>query len=167
VIKFLIKSNKIYIRNFRTNDINKEYISWFSGKNESLIFSRHYKKKYTKYDLINYFKKMNLLGNLFIGIFDLKNNDIIGTISIYFNWNKKEGNLGILIGNKNYFSKGIGSEACKMIINYLIKKKIVKSIVAGTKIENKKMINLMKNLKMKKTPNKNPLIVKYKKDNLI
>mgnify|MGYP001235857634 FL=1 len=167
VINIFLKGKNIYVRNFILKDINKKYISWFSGENHSLVYSRHYKKKYSRNNLINYFHTLNSSNNLYIGIFDLKNNEIVGTISVYFNFQKNEGNLGILIGEERYHSKGIGKEACKLVINYILKKQIVRTIVAGTKKENIKMINLMKNLKMKKIINLNSSIANYKTDKLI
>lgn len=167
MINIFLKGKNIYLRNFILKDINKKYISWFSGENHSLVYSRHYKKKYSRNNLIKYFHTLNSSNNLYIGIFDLKKNEIVGTISVYFNFQKNEGNLGILIGEERYHSKGIGKEACKLIINYILKKQIVKTIVAGTKKENIKMINLMKNLKMKKIINSNSSIANYKTDKLI
>ena len=166
-MKIFLKDKKIFIKSFELKNINKTYISWFSGKNRNLIYSRHYKKKYSRNNLINYFHTLNLSKNLYVGIFNSKNNEIIGTISVYINFKKNEGNLGILIGNEKYHSKGVGQEACKLIINYILKKKIVKTIVAGTKKENIKMINLMKKLKMKKITNANSSITSYKTNKLI
>ena len=56
---------------------------------------------------------------------------------------------------------GLALESCQMVISLLIKKKIVNSIIAGTKNENIKMINLMKSLKMKKMSRKDTLNTTY------
>ena len=159
--RFFLKNKRIIIRNFNHKDINKEYQSWFDGKNENLKFSRHYKKKYNRNILINSLKKILKSKNIFLGIFDIKTEELIGTITIYIDERKKIGNLGIFIGNKKFFSKGLALESCQMIMNLLIKKKIVNSIIAGTKNENTKMINLMKNLKMKKMGRKDTLNTTY------
>jgi RimJ/RimL family protein N-acetyltransferase len=161
VIKIFILDRNIYIRNFLIKDIKKDYISWFSGDNENLKYSRHYKKKYNRYVLIQSYKKFISSKNIFIGIFDKLNNKLIGTITIYINKKKKEGNLGVFIGNSKYKSRGYALQSCKMIINYLIKKNIVNSIMSGTRNENVKMINLMKNLKMKKMPKKDTKHTNY------
>ena len=80
---------------------------------------------------------------------------------IHLDKKEKRGNLGIFIGNKEYKSKGYALQSSKMVINYLIKKNIVNSIVSGTKNENLKMIRLMKNLKMKKIPKKDTKHTNY------
>lgn len=156
-----ITGKNIYVRNFTIKDINKEYVNWFSGKNEDLKYSRHYKKKYNRNFLIQNYKNFINSKNIFLGIFDNKKNELVGTITIYLNIKEKKGNLGIFIGNKKYSSKGYALESSLMVINYLMKKKIVQSIVAGTKNENIKMINLMKNLNMKKMIRKNSKYTNY------
>lgn len=161
MIKIFILDKNIYIRNFLIKDIKKEYVSWFSGNNEELKYSRHYKKKYSRTLLIHNYKKFVNLKNIFVGIFDKKNDVLIGTITIYLDKKEKRGNLGIFIGNKEYKSKGYALQSSKMVINYLIKKNIVNSIVSGTKNENLKMIRLMKNLKMKKMPKKDTKHTNY------
>ena len=161
MIKIFILEKNIYIRNFLIKDIKKDCIGWFSGDNEDLKYSRHYKKRYKRAVLIQSYKKFINSKNIFVGIFDKLNNKLIGTITIYINRKKKEGNLGVFIGNREYKSRGYALQSCKMIINYLIKKKIVHSIVSGTKNENIKMIKLMKNLKMKKMPKKDTRHTNY------
>ena len=161
MIKIFIADKSIYIRNFLIKDINKEYLNWFSGKNEDLKFSRHYHKKYSRSLLIKNYKDIVSSKNLFLGIFQKGDGILIGTIIIYINRKEKTGNLGILIGDQNNKSKGYALKSCKMLINYLIRNKIVNSIISGTKLNNLKMINLMKNLKMRKIGKKDSKHVNY------
>ena len=62
---------------------------------------------------------------------------------------------------KKYASKGYALESCLLVIKYLLKKKVVNSIESGAKKENLKMINLMKNLNMKKVSKQNSKITTY------
>ena len=161
MIKLFLKDKRIIVRNFTLKDINKEYQKWFNGKNENLKFSRHYRKRYKRSELIDGLKNFNRSINLFLGIFDIETKKLIGTITLYIDEGTNSGNIGIFIGNKKYFSKGFAMEGSRLVINYLLKNKIVRSIVAGTANENLKMINLMKNLKMKKIRRKNSQNTNY------
>ena len=120
-MRIYIKSNKVIIKNFEQKDINDEYLSWFDGKNKSLKYSRHYKLKYNRNILLkNYFKLKNKK-NFFLSIFDKKNKLLIGTMIIY----KKPSNsydIGILIGNPKYQSKGFAYESMFLFIKYAFKK---------------------------------------------
>ena len=121
MIRVFLKSTRIILKNFTYKNINQDYQNWFNGNNENLKFSRHYKKKYSRVDLIKNLNKINNSKNLFIGIFDINSKKLIGTITVYINYKTRTGNIGIFIGNKNYFSKGYALESCRLVINYLIK----------------------------------------------
>ena len=165
--KFFLENKRFIVRNFNHKDINKEYLSWFNGKNENLKFSRHYKKKYNRRVLVDNLKNFLNSKNIFLGIFDIKNKELIGTITVYIDIKKKSGNLGIFIGNKKFFSKGYALESCQIVIKFLFKEKIVNSIVSGARNENIKMINLMKNLKMKRMIRKDKLNTIYSINKLV
>ena len=88
--KFFFKDKRFILRNFNIKDINKEYQSWFNGKNENLKFSRHYKKKYNRRVLVDNLKNFLNSKNIFLGIFDIKNKELIGTITVYIDIKKKK-----------------------------------------------------------------------------
>ena len=165
--KFFFKNKRFILRNFNIKDINEEYQSWFNGKNENLKFSRHYNKKYNIDVLTDNLKNFLNSKDIFLGIFDIKNEELIGTITVYIDIKDKSGNLGIFIGNKNFFSKGYALESCQIVIKFLFKEKIVNSIVSGARNENIKMINLMKNLKMKRIIRKDKLNTIYSINKLV
>ena len=165
--KFFLENKRLIVRNFNHKDINREYLSWFNGKNENLKFSRHYKKKYNRRVLVDNLKNFLNSKDFFLGIFDIKTEELIGTITVYIDNKKKSGNLGIFIGNKKFFSKGYALESCQIVIKFLFKEKIVNSIVSGARNENIKMINLMKNLKMKRMIRKDKLNTIYSINKLV
>ena len=52
-------------------------------------------------------------------IIDLNNNKLVGTISLEnINWTQRSAILGIFIGDENYRSKGYGTEAINLILEY-------------------------------------------------
>lgn len=155
-----LTGNRIILKKFTIREINKKYMDWFSGKNSHLKYSQHNKKKYNRNTLLKYCVQFDNSRNFFLAIFDLKKK-LIGTITVYID-KKKIGNLGILIGDKNYLSKGYALESISLIIRYLFRKKTVNSIIMDTKKENLKMINLMKNLNMKKIGSQKPYSISYK-----
>ena len=72
MIGLIIKYKDIVIKNFEIKNINKDYMSWFSGMNENLIYSRHYKKKYKRIYLIKNLINFINSKNIFLGIFEKK-----------------------------------------------------------------------------------------------
>ncbi len=64
--------NNFLIRKFTQNDLDTQYIKWFSNK-KNFRYSRHKNKIYTKKKLFNYFKTHNKnLDSLFLVCIDKK-----------------------------------------------------------------------------------------------
>ena len=49
---------------------------------------------------------------------DNSTNKIIGNCSIRIIWKDRRGNLGIVIGEKDYWDKGLGTESLQLLLNY-------------------------------------------------
>ena len=76
-------------------------------------------------------------------------------------------NIGILIGNKDYFSKGFAYESLDLFINFVFKKNKYKSIIFGTSKKNLSMIKLAKKFNVTKKINKfnSSVIYELRKNN--
>ena len=165
-VKINLKSERIVLKNFTLKNINTFYINWFNGKNEILKNSRHYRKKYQRNILVkNFISSQN--SSIFIGIFDKKSNNLIGTMIAKKELNNTRLNIGILIGNKDYFSKGFAFESLNIFINFIFKKNKYKSIIFGTNKKNLSMIKLAKKFKVTKKISKfnSSVIFELKKNN--
>jgi aryl-alcohol dehydrogenase-like predicted oxidoreductase len=108
---------KIYLRNLTESNASSEYCSWLSDPevNKNIVT-----KKTTIEELKKYIKEKNQDPKcLFLGIFYKENNKHIGNIKIEkINFKNKNCDLGIIIGDKNYWGKGIATEATELIVNY-------------------------------------------------
>ena len=71
------------------------------------------------------------LNSFFLGIYEKKSNNLIGTIIAVEEMKGLKLNIGILIGNKYYFSKGYAYESL-IFLNFIFKRKNYKSIVFST-----------------------------------
>ena len=76
------------------------------------------------------------LNSFFLGIYEKKSNNLIGTIIATEEMKGLKLNIGILIGNKYYFSKGYAYESLNLFINFIFKRKNYQSIVFGTNKKN-------------------------------
>ena len=114
----IIKSgNDIYLRNINLNDVNKEYLSWL---NDDEVMKGIVSSGYDLINLKSYVSdKISNENTYFFAIISKSNNEHIGNIKLDFHDSKANvSELGILIGNKNYWGKGIAKEACSLMINY-------------------------------------------------
>jgi ribosomal-protein-alanine N-acetyltransferase len=114
-----IQGEKIYLRALSLNDANEEYLSWlnddettrglasgvFPSTNEEL-------QKFVEGAVSN----KNVV---MFAICDVSNDAHIGNIKLdQFDWVSRTCELGLLIGNKAYWGKGIGYEVCKLTLSY-------------------------------------------------
>ena len=111
--------HKIYLKSQHISDLRTSY-KW---RNDSSIWSKtvgegKFKlKKITLKDEIEWFKKITKKKNRKnISIF-LENNKLVG--NIYFtNIKNKTAQFQIVIGNKNYWNKGIGYRSTKLSLTF-------------------------------------------------
>lgn len=144
--KIVIRKDNLLITNFKLKDINKNYIQWLNNK-KLLKYSNNKFTIYNKKKCITYFKSFEKSQNLFLSI---KNNklELIGTITCFFSCKNKICDIGILLGDKNHRSIGLGLKSWKMIMSFLAENYSLKKISAGALRENTKMINIFKKSKM-------------------
>jgi len=139
-----ININRVFLRELRLSDVNKNYLSWF---NDEKIHQFIKKKINTINDLKTnvkfHLKKKNVL---FYGIFLKKNKKHIGNIK--FELKKKSYWLGILIGSKNHRNQGIGQEVINKSIKWIFEEnKKISTISLIVKRDNINAIKAYKNCK--------------------
>lgn len=113
----IIEGKKILLRPICLNDVNEEYLKWLNDPqiNEGLAT-----RNMTMQALIEYVQnKIHTPHCYFFAIIDKQTNKHIGNIKLdYYDAASQVIELGLLIGDKNYWGKGIGYEACLMLIDY-------------------------------------------------
>ena len=141
--KIIINKN-VVLKKLRLKNINNNYLSWL--KDPSL------KKKLVNIhfdnikELKDYYKKMIKKKNLiFFGIFF--NGKHIGNLkfeNIYLN--SKTAIWGILIGDKKYRGKGIGSEVLSKSMSFIENRYSIKNFIVSVTHLNKNAIKLYSDL---------------------
>ena len=144
----IIKSRRIYLKNFTKINLIKRYFDWFKDDSH-LKFSRHKKKNYKYNHFLSYYLSMKEEKNLFFAIYTIKKDFFFGTITANIDYEKKSADIGILIGEKKFLKKSYGTVAWTATMNYLFKSYDIKEITGGAKTENKGMIKIFKKNKMK------------------
>ena len=142
-----IGREKIFFKKLKVSDVKKDYLSWFKDE----LVTRYIKKQNTIKKLKKYVKnELKKKDTLFFGIFLNRKNKHIGNIK--FDSADKQNNfffLGILIGNKLYRGKGIGTAVIKKTSDWLFNNKKVHGIFLKVKKKNKIAIRVYKKCKFK------------------
>lgn len=114
-----ISGQRVYLRAISVDDATEEYLSWLNDEETTKgLASGLYPS--TIEELKTFIS--GIVGNkraVMFAICDIENNVHIGNIKLdNFDWVSRTCELGLLIGNKNYWGKGIGYEVCKLAIEY-------------------------------------------------
>lgn len=123
---------RIFIRFLSEDDVTEEYLNWLRDI-EVIRFLESRWKIFTLEDLKQYVRSINNSPyDYMFGIFLLDTGKHIGNIKIgNINFIHRFGDIGLLIGDKNYWSKGYGTEAIKLATRYAFEDLNLRCIIAG------------------------------------
>lgn len=146
MIKFLA-GKLIYLRAIELSDVNENYLKWLnepdvttglaSGTFPSTLAALH---RFVE-------QKSTDKNTVMLAICDAVTNKHIGNIKLdNFDWVSRTCELGVLIGEKEYWGKGIGSEVCKLTIRYAFQQLNIRKILLCVYANNPGAIKVYKKL---------------------
>lgn len=118
MIPFIV-GKQIYLRPLEHEDLNEEYLGWLNDSEvsrylESGIFP------YTRDGLERFYKQVaGSSDQIILAIEDKRTGLHIGNVKLGpISWVHRRAALGILIGDKDFWGKGIGTEATRLMVEY-------------------------------------------------
>ena len=143
-----IKGQTIYLRELTESDATTEYCAWL---NDPLVNRYLATRQADIVGLKRYIKKQQAdINSFFVGIFSQIDDQHIGNMKLEpIDWNKKTAVFGLLIGNKNYWGKGVGTEATKLLIDHAFTKMGLEKITLGVMADNKAAIRVYEKIGFK------------------
>ena len=138
-----IEGNIVQLRSFVESDISDTYISWLNDK-EVVRYSNQRFLNHTVESSRNYLKSFLDSNNIYMAIEDKKTKELYGSITAYIQPNHGVADIGLMIGNKNSWGRGIGSEAWALMMEFLFSQCNVRKITGGTLKVNTGMVSIMK-----------------------
>lgn len=127
-----LKGKKIYLRPITLEDANEEYVHWLNDKEVNQYLESRFvlaTVENVKKFIEGILKSEN---NYFFAIVDIESNKHIGNIKLgSVNTYHKRADIGILIGDKNYWGKGIGTEAITLISDFAFNHLYLDKVMAG------------------------------------
>lgn len=138
-----IFGNKVILRSFRIADITDDFVS-FLNNTKVVRYSNQRFIRHTPESCLNYMKSFTDTDSIYLAIEDKDNGELLGTMTAYIDINHKTADIGILIGNRNVWGKGIGTESWGLLMNFLFSSADIRKVTGGTLKDNIGMINIMK-----------------------
>lgn len=138
--KLLFKTPRLTIEKINLNEDITSLLSYHNDQ-ETMQWIPNKMIKYQKADILNKFKGYHKIGNIELGIYKIvieSSNTIIGEIGFFPVEKYNDAiELGYII-RKEYWSKGLGSELVKGVIDYLSLIKDCNKVVAQLYIGNER-----------------------------
>ncbi len=147
-----MKIKKTNIKLFKKKDISlkilKEWISWLNDKEVTKFSNQRFKKHTVSSQKKHLFDKLKRNDNLlfkieyqgaFVGVIEIGNID----------FDNENCELMYFLGNKNLWSKGIGTRCIDLAIKYIKNNMNLKKVYAGCSNRNKASIKILKKNKFK------------------
>ncbi|OGJ57258.1 hypothetical protein A3H90_02445 [Candidatus Peribacteria bacterium RIFCSPLOWO2_02_FULL_55_36] len=145
-----LEGDIIYLRPLEESDIEGTYNNWLNDK-EACDGNAHHTYPQTREDTLKYIRyALTTKTELILAICDKKTNTHIGNIALQ-NITPIHGNaeLAIFIGDKDFWGKGYGKEACRLLIEHGFAALNLHRIWVGTAHTNIGMQKIAESLGMK------------------
>ena len=144
------ENETLRIGSFEKRHLTSQYVGWLNDP-RVVRFSEQRHTKHTIKSCTSFYNQQKRSDNLFIAIeFKNPNKTIqhLGNIVVYIDRNNAYGDISILIGEKEFWGKGIAYQAIKGILPFLFEKEKLNLISCGTVSCNLAMIKVMEKLGM-------------------
>lgn len=129
--------NGIYLKNISEDEVTEDYVQWMND-NEVVRFLDSNWRVYTLDSLKEYIKEANNNPNDFLfGIFLNDSDEHIGNIKIVeISYIHRHGHIGVLIGRRDCWGKGLGAESIKLVTEIAFKHLNLNKLIAAMHAEN-------------------------------
>jgi RimJ/RimL family protein N-acetyltransferase len=116
---YFISGKKIYLRELRESDVNESYYQWINTPEINQFLETRYIPRSLE-NIKDYVKQMDGKSNeVLFAICDLETQKHVGNIKIGpINWIHGFADLSLLIGDRKFWGKGIGTEAIKLVSKF-------------------------------------------------
>jgi ribosomal-protein-alanine N-acetyltransferase len=117
--EYFISEQLIYLREVRESDVNENYYNWINSTEiNQYLETRYFPRSYE--NIISHVKNLDGQSNeIFFAICDKETDNHIGNIKLGpINWVHGFADISLLIGDKKFWGKGIGTQAIKAVCNF-------------------------------------------------
>jgi len=146
-----LQGQSIHLRAIEQSDLTPNYLGWLNDEsvcsgNSHAVFPNSQKK------MLDYFETTRKTNSeIALAIVSNATNRHIGNVSLQnIDWISRSAAFAILIGDKDYWSKGIGLETGRLMLNYAFQRLNLNRVYCGTYVNNTAMQKLALCLHMQK-----------------
>ena len=138
-----LTGDKLYLRGLECADLDGEYFDWLNDREVTKFLVAGVFPN-SKEKMEEYYRNISLSNNnVMLAIIDKISDKHIGNIKLgSINWISRIADIGIMIGDKEFWHKGFGTEAIKLLVEYAFHRLNLHKVTAGVIAENKASIKV-------------------------
>lgn len=133
----------IRLRPFAETDIGARYLSWL---NDPQVV-RYSNQRFRRHDLassLRYLEGFAGTDNLFVAVVDKVSGSMLGTMTAYVARHHGTADIGLMIGERDAWGKGIGQDAWNTLCDWLAGPEVaLRKLTAGAASPNVAMVRIM------------------------
>jgi len=145
---FPIEGKLVRISIFTEENITDTYLSWLNDP-EVVRFSNQRFFQHTYHSSLDYLRTFVGTTNIFLAVYLKDEDKYVGTMSVYFLPPHEVADIGIMIGDRDCWGKGIGGDAWTTVLSLLIDVVGIRKVTGGTLSCNKGMLKILAKSGMK------------------
>lgn len=145
-----VAGKKINLRSLEEDDVNGPYANWLNDP-EVCRYNSHARFPVSRTDLLRYVKSSKVNSSLLVfAICTKRTGRHIGNISLQnINYIDRSAEIAIIIGEKQYWHKGVGGEAWDLVLKYGFEILNLHRVYCGLVASNAPMLKLARKFGMK------------------
>lgn len=140
VIHFPLAGKFVTLQRFVVQNLTSDYISWLNDP-DVVKYSNQRFHQHNAETCRAYFNSFEDSSNVFVAIY--QESKFIGTMTAYISQIHQTADMGIMIGDRQYWRKGIGKDAWMTLMQGLFNQVQLRKVTGGTLRCNEAMVNLM------------------------
>lgn len=137
-----LTTERLLMRPFKAADITESYLSWLKDPVVTRFSNQRF-RQHTMKSCTAYQRSFNESDNSFLLLIHREDAIPIGTLTIYRAHQHGTADIGLMLGNKAYWRKGLGLEAWTSALEAVLKEKGLRKVTAGAARTNTSMVKIM------------------------
>lgn len=126
-----IEGQQTLLESFAVEDVSPQYVAWLNDP-EVVRYSNQRFITHTTHSCTLYVNNFKGSVSKLFKIIRKSDATTIGTITAYINQSHKTADMGILIGDRSSWGKGLGGDAWFTLLNALLSLRQIRKVTAGT-----------------------------------
>jgi RimJ/RimL family protein N-acetyltransferase len=145
-----IETNQVYLRRINLEDANSQYLNWVNDPKITQFLETGFFPTGST-ELEEYIgEKLNDDTTLFLAIIDDDTESHIGNIKLGpINWIHRRADVGILIGDREYWGQGIATESIRAVVKHAFKNLNIHKLTASCYEDNTGSLKAFENVGFK------------------